>query len=123
MHYWTGHELATMRFVANDGRESPVYGKEFNLNKSYSFHQHAQMALTKITIFKNNYLIIGLKFTYEDGNSDEFQGTNGAGKNKEYGEVVPIDVDLREGEILVGVTVEQDERICRCIGFTFMRTR
>ena len=39
-----------------------------------------------------------------------------------YGQVVGVDVHLKEGEILVGVTVEQDERICRCIGFTFMRT-
>ena len=34
--------------------------------------------------------------------------------------MVGVDVDLKEGEILVGVTVEEDHRILRCIGFTFL---
>ena len=59
--------------------------------------------MTKITVMKNNTALLGLKFTYEDGQSDEFIGRNG---RENGGPLTSTDIDLLKGEVIVGVTIE-----------------
>lgn len=79
--------------------------------------------LKRITVIKNNLLIVGLKFTYADDIVEQFAGNNADGKNAQYGPLQTIDVDVQEGEILVGLKIEEDHRIIKMIGFTFVRTQ
>ena len=58
-----------MKFIARDGLESRAFGKDTVLNCSY---QLRDIALKRITVIKNNILIVGLKFTYIDDETDTF---------------------------------------------------
>ena len=51
----------------------------------------------------NSVALVGLKFTYEDGQSDEFIGRNG---RENGGPLTSTDIDLLKGEVIVGVTIE-----------------
>ena len=51
----------------------------------------------------NSVALVGLKFTYEDGQVDEFIGRNGGSNG---GPLTSTDIDLLKGEVIVGVTIE-----------------
>ena len=118
--YFTGHEITALKFVTKDGLESPKFGKDFPARDVYELRD---IPLKRITVIKNNILIVGLRFTYDNDESDEFKGNNGGNTNDIYGRKThEIDVDVQEGEVLAGVTIEQDQRITKMIGFTFVKT-
>ena len=71
-------------------------------------------------MLKNNSWLVGLKFTHQNGYVDEIKGDNSNAEQE--GPISSVDIDLKDGEDIVGVTVEYAEVPIR-IGFTIMRTR
>ena len=75
--------------------------------------------IRSITVLRNRYLQ-GLRFTFENGLTQEFAGRNSNEEND--GPVVENTVNLALGEYVVGITVEQDRERPRKIGFTILKT-
>lgn len=68
----------------------------------------------------DDYFIVGLRFTYVDGQSDDLSGTNLTAPLT--GSIKEIKFDLEEKEKFVGVAIETLEDFPVRISFIFMRT-
>ena len=71
--YMTGGVFGCLRFTRADGNTSPKYGNSFNENKQLAI---LSQQLTSITVLKNNFFIVGLKFVYANGETADIRGTN-----------------------------------------------
>ena len=60
--------------------------------------------LTKVCVLQNTVSLLGLKFTYANGTTEEFSGTND--DSKVFGAVKSTEITLGPDEIIVGITVE-----------------
>ena len=111
--------LGAIRFTASDGSESPKYGDSYQVNNSYQLRQNTSLA--SVTVLYGNTVLVGLKFSYRDKTTDTVSG-DGAGMD---GPLRTAELDLAEGESIVGVTVDEstyETSMPRRIGFTIMRT-
>lgn len=70
-----------------------------------------------MTVLFEKVYLTGLIFTYANGETEEFFGDGTTG----HGPVRRVDLEINEGEYIVGATVKVCAHYMRGIGFTVMR--
>ncbi len=101
-----------LAFIFKNGALSPKAGDNYEI---LSHLELQEQALKKITVYLSKTYLVGLKFTYANGQVSESK----ANFCNELS--IAVDVDLAIGEQVVGVTLEYDSHP-RKIGFTIMKT-
>ena len=70
-----------------------------------------------MTVYVDNVYLVGIVFTYTNGDKEEFHGDGNTG----HGPIREVDFDINEGEYIVGATIKVCSHYMRGIGFTVMK--